>query len=153
MDPKTAFSSDIVPIDSGTSRGLRKLPLELRDMVYDGIHQEEEAKTVGKQLIARYALSPALFQRVGKEFAQEINRRLPRNQIHKLEITQKKLIFLPKDESHDLPERMLPHGPNATVLAMNFNINECPQVALRKIAHDLLQWIEGLTKHWDENRE
>jgi hypothetical protein len=102
-------SSDVTPTDNATSQGfpLRKLALEIRDMIYDDIHHQEDVKNVG-QLVVRYTPSPARLQRVGREFADEFNRRYPWDKIHGLEITQKKMIFLPENQSHILPKRMLP---------------------------------------------
>ena len=48
------------------------LPQEIKDMIYEDIHQQEDVKTIG-QLIIRYTLPPARLQRVGKEFAAEFN--------------------------------------------------------------------------------
>jgi hypothetical protein len=83
---------------------LQGLPQEIRDMIYDDIHQQEDVMTVGNQLIVRYTPSPARFERVFKGFANEINRRTPRNPVQKLEATQKNIIFLPDDVSWVLPE-------------------------------------------------
>ena len=66
MDSKTTLSSDIVPIDSAASINLNDLPQEIKDMIYEDIHQQEDVKTIG-QLIIRYTLPPARLQRVGKE--------------------------------------------------------------------------------------
>jgi hypothetical protein len=68
MAPNT-LSSDIMPTDITQSKNIYDLPLELRDMIYDDIHQQEDVRVVGGQLIARYTPSPARYQRVGRSTA------------------------------------------------------------------------------------
>lgn len=127
---------------------LQGLPQEIRDMIYDDIHQQEDVMTVGNQLIVRYTPSPARFQRVSKGFANEINRRTPRNPVHKLEVTQKNIIFLPDDVSRVLPEKMFPDCTDA-LLAMNFNIKEIPEHLQREMANKLLEWLDDFVGVWN----
>jgi hypothetical protein len=120
---------------------LQGLPQEIRDMIYDDIHQQEDVMSVGNQLIVRYTPSPARFERVSEGFANEINRRTPRNPVHKLEVMQKNIIFLPDDVSWVLPEKMFPDCTDA-LLTMNFNINEIPEHLQREMANKLLEWLD-----------
>jgi hypothetical protein len=151
MAPNT-LSSDIMPTDITQSKNIYDLPLELRDMIYDDIHQQEDVRVVGGQLIARYTPSPARYQRVGKEIAHEINRRLPPNQIHRLEVTQKNMIFLPENQNWVLPEKMLPQGKDA-ILTMNFNINEGPEDIQREGIQELFEWIDNFVRSWNPHSE
>jgi hypothetical protein len=127
---------------------LQGLPQEIRDMIYDDIHQQEDVMSVGNQLIVRYTPSPARFERVSKGFANEINRRTPRNPVHKLEVTQKNIIFLLDDVSWVLPEKMFPDCTDA-LLTMNFNINEIPEHLQREMANKLLEWLDDFVGVWD----
>jgi hypothetical protein len=151
MDSKTTLSSDIVPIDSAASINLNDLPQEIKDMIYEDIHQQEDVKTIG-QLIIRYTLPPARLQRVGKEFAAEFNRRLPRDQIHRLEITQKNMMFLSQNQSYRLPERMFPRHEDE-VLVTNFNIHDYSDLEARRRVCKLLHWIDSLVHEWDFGRD
>ena len=146
------LSSDIMPTDTTQSKNIYDLPLELRDMIYDDIHQQEEVRVVGGQLIVRYTPSPARYQRVGKEIAHEINRRLPPNRIHRLEVTQKNMIFLPENQNWILPEKMLPQGKDA-MLTMNFNINEGSEDIQREMTQELFEWINDFVCSWDPHSE
>jgi hypothetical protein len=123
----------------------------MKDMIYDVVHQQEDVKTFGNQLIVRYTPSPARLQRVSKEFTAEFNRRLPHNQVHRLENTQKKLIFLHDNLSCVLPERMRPHATDAT-LVMNFNINDCSGEASQIRHHALFAWTAAFVYSWDKQR-
>jgi hypothetical protein len=146
------LSSDINPTDTTQSKNIYDLPLELRDMIYDDIHQQEDVRVVGGQLIVRYTPSPARYRRAGKEIAHEINRRLPPNQIHRLEVTQKNMIFLPENQNWILPEKMLPQGKDA-LLTMNFNINEGPEDIEREKTEELFEWIDNFVISWNPHSE
>jgi hypothetical protein len=130
---------------------LQGLPLELRYMIYEDMHQQEDVRTVGRQLIVRYTPSPARLQRVSKTFASEVNRRLPPNQVHRIEVTQKNMIFLPVNQSWILPEKMLPQGTDA-LLTMNFNINDGPEDIQRVMSGgELFEWIWRFVDCWGLN--
>ena len=127
---------------------LQGLAPELRDMVYDEIHQQEDIMAYGNQLIVRYTSPPARYERVSRGFANEINRRTPRNPVHKLEITQKNIIFLPDDESWNLPEKVFPDLTDG-LLTMNFNINESPENTQREMADKLFEWLDDFVGVWE----
>jgi hypothetical protein len=153
---KEEAPSSTTPADTAAGNTVFDLPFELREMIYDEIHQQEEVKTVGNrggQLIVRYTPPPTRYQRAGKYIAAEIDSRIPKDYVHRLEITQKNLIFSFLDDHWGiLPKRMLPHGTEATVI-LNFNINDCEhQETMNSKILSLFSWTPTFVKSWNARR-